>query len=95
MADESFSESLWSSRFNRPGTEFSHLPKFLDLRLILSPFVESCVLSVLKLYFVCMDPRFPESFNHRTEVLSTGRKYHFVCCLESSHSGRLRSSTPF
>ncbi|KIM46450.1 hypothetical protein M413DRAFT_441542 [Hebeloma cylindrosporum] len=25
-----------------------------------------------------MDPQFPESFNHRTEKLSTGRTYHFV-----------------
>jgi len=25
-----------------------------------------------------MDPSRPESFNHRTEKLSTGRTYHFV-----------------
>lgn len=25
-----------------------------------------------------MDPTNPESFNHRIELLSTGRKYHFV-----------------
>jgi len=25
-----------------------------------------------------MDPQNPASFNHRTELLSTGRTYHFV-----------------
>lgn len=29
-----------------------------------------------------MDPLNPESFNHRTEKLSTGRIYHFVKFLE-------------
>ncbi len=30
------------------------------------------------LLYVGMDPKEPESFNHRTEQLSTGRTYHFV-----------------
>ena len=28
-----------------------------------------------------MDPQLPESFNHRTEKLATGRVYHFVRCI--------------
>src|SRR6266540_4597441 len=44
-----------------------------------------------------MDPSRPESFNHRTELLSTGRIYHFVCVsnqdvgVEVAHATRTRS----
>ena len=32
-----------------------------------------------------MDPTNPASFNHRTELLSTGRRYHFVDQLPASY----------
>jgi soluble epoxide hydrolase/lipid-phosphate phosphatase len=32
-----------------------------------------------------MDPQDPASFNHRTELLSTGRTYHFVDQLPSNY----------
>ena len=32
-----------------------------------------------------MDPAKPASFNHRTELLSTGRKYHFVDQLPANY----------
>ena len=33
-----------------------------------------------------MDPTKPESFNHRVQVLSTGRKYHFVDQLPAGYN---------
>ncbi|KAH8985432.1 alpha/beta-hydrolase [Lactarius hatsudake] len=39
-----------------------------------------------------MDPTDPASFNHRTELLSTGRTYHFVDHIPESYSGPAASA---
>lgn len=73
--------SLWTLQLNGPGTEAqADLPKFFDLRSNLPRNTRIChIRHVLILGLPHMDPSRPESFNHRTELLSTGRTYHFVC----------------
>lgn len=34
--------------------------------------------ATLRVLIATMDPKNPDSYNHRTELLSTGKKYHFV-----------------
>ncbi|KAH9055591.1 alpha/beta-hydrolase [Lactarius vividus] len=41
-----------------------------------------------------MDPTDPASFNHRTELLSTGRTYHFVDHIPESYSGPAATTAP-